>query len=238
MSKRRYNEQEIGAILQRAGEIQGGVGAETDQAGLTMEELQRVALEVGIQPQALAEAALEVESRESGISRVLDHTVDGVITDEQWEDIVIRLRQYAGKAGTSTVQGSSREWTADWEMGSMTLTASTRNNQTRIRLLGDSTGAGAMAYVFGGILGFLATIMSCAWVGKAGLGALAVIGTLLFVSTLCFFLTRIWARKWTKKSRGDVAKLFADIIAKADSAPLPASTPTVVTEDTVQQQRA
>lgn len=242
MSKRRYNEQQIGAILQRSGEIQAGISPEGDSHGLTLEELQKVAQEVGIEPHVVEQAALEVDNGALGgkkgesASRVLDHTVDGIITEEQWEDIVIRLRQYAGKAGTSTLQGTTREWTGDWDMGSMTLTASTRNNQTRFRLLADASGAGALPYIFGPMLGLFVAVGLCGWVGKSGFGALAVIGTLLFVSTLCLFLTRTWAQKWQKKSQRDTAQLFTDIIAKASSgAALPAAAPAVAVEDEVVQ---
>lgn len=223
MSKQRYNEQQIGAILQRSGEIQAGLSPEGDAQGLTLEELQKVALEVGIEPHVVEQAALEVGTGAMGAKsdsagKVLDHTVVGEITDEQWEDIVIRLRQYAGKAGTSTLQGSTREWTGEWDTGSLTLTASSRNGQTRLRLVGDASSAGAVGWVLGLIGGFLSVLIGGALVGKAGLGALAVIGTILFLGTLCFFLTRALANSWTRSIQKNLSQLFSDVVSKASSA--------------------
>src|SRR5690606_34782898 len=133
--------------------------------------------EVGISPHVVEQAALEVDSgakEESAGSKVLDHTIDGTVTDEQWEDMVISLRQYSGKSGTSTLHGSTREWTSDSEMGSLTLTASNRNGRTRFRLLGDTTGVSAIGWVMGSIFGFMGVLFLSVGLRKSGMEALLV----------------------------------------------------------------
>lgn len=249
MSKRRYNEQQIGAILQRSGEIQAGLTPEVDSHGLTLEELQKVASEVGIEPFVVEQAALEVDSTEVGARkgvasgpRVLDHTIDGAITDEQWEDMVIRLRQHSGKSGTSTLHGSTREWTSDSDMGSLTLTAATRNGRTRFRLLGDTSGVSAVGWILGLTFGLLGVLIMSVLLGKkAGMEGWLVALVAAMTSSLVIGLTATMTKSWEKKSQRALGKVFTEIISMAGStAPVfaSASASRGVEEDVVQNAEA
>lgn len=243
MSKRRYNEQQIGAILQRSGEIQAGISPDADSHGLTLEELQKVASEVGIEPHVVEQAALEVEGGAKGAaagSKVLDHTIDGAVTDEQWEDMVIRLRQYLGKSGTSTLQGSTREWTSDSDMGSLTLIAATRNGRTRFRLLGDTAGVTAVGWILGLSFGFISVLIMSAVLGKkTGMDAWLIVLIAAMTSSLVIGLTAILTKSWQRKAQRALGKVFTDIIAIAGSAaPLPASASVAVEEEVVQTTEA
>lgn len=243
MSKRRYNEQQIGAILQRSGEIQSGLSPDPDSQGLTLEELQRVASEVGIEPHVVEQAALEVDSGAKGETtnaRVLDHTTDGPITDEQWEDMVISLRQYSGKPGTSTLQGSTREWTSDTDIGSLSLTAATRNGRTRFRMMGDNSSVSAVGWTLGLTFGFIAVLIMTAILGKkSGLDAWLIALISVMASTLVVSLTALLTKSWQKKTNQAIGKLFAGIIETANTTPpLPVSISVKVEEETVETTKA
>lgn len=60
-SSRRYGDREVGLILKRATELQD-TAPEPSGAGLSLEELEEIALEAGIDPSHLRRAATEVES--------------------------------------------------------------------------------------------------------------------------------------------------------------------------------
>lgn len=223
MSKRRYNEQQIGAILQRSGEIQSGLSPDPDSQGLTLEELQRVASEVGIEPHVVEQAALEVDSGAKGhtaSAKVLDHTIDGPITDEQWEDMVISLRQYSGKPGTSTLQGSTREWTSDTDMGSLSLTAATRNGRTRFRMMGDNSSVSAVGWTMGLTFGFIGVLIMCAILGKkTGLDAWLITLLAAMASAFIVGLTALLTKSWQKKTNQALGQLFTTIIETANNTP-------------------
>ncbi len=243
MSKRRYNEQQIGAILQRSGEIQAGLSPDADSHGLTLEELQRVASEVGIEPHVVERAALEVESgtaKGEAAFGLLDHTVDGAITDEQWEDMVMRLRQYSGKSGASSLQGSTREWTSESDMGSLTLIAASRNGQTRCRLLGDTTSVTAVGWVLGLTFGFLSVLITSAVLGKkTGMDAWLIALMAVLTAGLVVGVTAILTKSWQRKTQRTLRQVFADIIAIAGSAAsVPTSASVVVEEEAVQTTEA
>ena len=243
MSKRRYNEKQVGEILKRSGEIQTGLSPDPDAHGVTLEELQRVASEVGIEPHVVQQAALEVDSGAKGkaaSAKVLDHTVDGPVTDEQWEDMVISLRQRTGKSGSTTTQGTTREWTADTDMGSLTLTASTRNGRTRYRLFGDATNVTTAGWILGIAFGFVAVLIMSVILGKkSGLeaGTIAVIAAM--ASAFVVSLTALLTKGWEKRTQRANSSLFAEIIQIAHAGPsIPAQTSVLVEPEATQPNRA
>lgn len=59
---RRYDEKEIGRLLRRATELQTAEPTAPNPGGMTLEELEEIAVEAGIDPNYLRRAALELES--------------------------------------------------------------------------------------------------------------------------------------------------------------------------------
>jgi hypothetical protein len=124
MTERHYDDEEVAAIFRAAAE-----GAERSESraltqrrpdGLTLEELQSIAREVGISPSAIEQAARSLDRpRDAGVSRTLlglpigvERTValDRRLTDAEWELLVVELRQVFGARGTIREHGSLREW--------------------------------------------------------------------------------------------------------------------------------
>jgi hypothetical protein len=220
MADRRYDEQQIGAILQRAAEIQSGLSPAADAQGLTLSELQKVASEVGIEPHLVERAAREVETGPIGtkdigqtLAGMLDRTVAGEITDEQWEDVVMALRQFVGRPGATTVQGNTREWSGGWDIGSVTLTASTRNGQTRFRMLTDTSGGSALAWVAGSVLGFLSMLFVGVAIGKNGLGPVATSVGVGLTAVLFGLSSHFIGRRVQRKLNRRVVEIFQSVIA-------------------------
>jgi len=121
MADRRYNEEEAAAIF-----LTAAAGPETPPVsvprneGLTLGELQDIGREVGIAPDAVTRAARSLDLRGRAASRTflglpigVEHTVElnRWLTDEEWERLVVELRDVFRARGTVKSYGSLREWT-------------------------------------------------------------------------------------------------------------------------------
>ena len=121
MTKRRYGEDEVREIFSLA--TTGGMqdrSLPSDSGGLTLEELQRIGQEAGIEPTQVARAAEQLDSRGTaapmrrsfglpvGVSRVVD--LPRAPTDREWEQLISRFRTTFGTQGRVTTSGGLREW--------------------------------------------------------------------------------------------------------------------------------
>lgn len=121
MTERRYTEEEIATIFQAAAEGPSTAPRQLAPAdGLTLADLQAIGREVGISPDALAHAAQALEVRQGAIERTFFGLTVGVerrvalrrrLTDEEWERLVVQLRDVFQARGSTRSHGSLREWT-------------------------------------------------------------------------------------------------------------------------------
>lgn len=122
MAERRYNDKEIAAIFRAAAE-EGPQSPQREVArdeGLTLAELQAIGSEVGIASDAVAQAARAADMRFGAASRTLLGLPIGVartvnlnrrLTDEEWERLVVQLREVFNARGRTRADGSLRQWT-------------------------------------------------------------------------------------------------------------------------------
>jgi hypothetical protein len=122
MAERRYNDKEIAAIFRAATE-DGPQSPQREVArdeGLTLAELQAIGSEVGIPSDAVAQAARAVDVRLGAASRTFLGLPIGVarivnlnrrLTDEEWERLVVQLREVFSARGRTRSDGSLRQWT-------------------------------------------------------------------------------------------------------------------------------
>lgn len=121
MAERRYNDKEIAAIFRAASEAPQPAQREVPQdEGLTLAELQSIGHEVGIPADAVAQAALAMDVRSGPPARTLFGLPIGVsrtvnlsrkLTDAEWENLVVQLREVFRARGTTRSDGSLRQWT-------------------------------------------------------------------------------------------------------------------------------
>jgi hypothetical protein len=147
-SGRRFNEQEIHALFERAAERQEQArrAEEASEAGLSLKELQHIGQSAGIAPEHVAEAAAELAASEPtaefaasesmlGIPAQVRHTrrLRGPVGDEAWERVVAELRQTFGQPGVAGKVGRVREWstTSDDQMP-VRVTLTPENEGTRV----------------------------------------------------------------------------------------------------------
>ena len=121
MTERQFSDEEVAEIFRRASETsQTAADALSPSSGLTLGELQDIGRQVGLAPEAVADAARSLERQEPRFrARMLGLTV-GVgrtvplgrkLTDNEWEQLVVLLRDTFGARGRHRVDGSLREWT-------------------------------------------------------------------------------------------------------------------------------
>lgn len=121
MTERRYTEEETTAIFNVAAEGPSTPPHHVSRAdGLTLADLQAIGREVGISPDAVARAAQTLEVRQGAASRTLLGLPIGVerrvalrrrLTDAEWEQLVVQLRDVFKARGRIKSDGSLREWT-------------------------------------------------------------------------------------------------------------------------------
>jgi hypothetical protein len=123
MAERRYDDKEIAAIFRAATEAPAPQAPERDVSpdeGLTLADLQAIGREVGLAPEAVAQAARVLDVRGGATSRTLlglpigvSRTVDlnRRVSDEEWERLVVQLREVFNARGRTRADGSLRQWT-------------------------------------------------------------------------------------------------------------------------------
>jgi hypothetical protein len=184
MTNRRYNEDEIAAIFQQAAEGPEAQGTSIQSAGgegMTLAELQDIGREVGISPEAIDRAAKSLQLRPRagtrkflgltiGVERMID--LGRRLTEDEWERLVVELREVFGARGTVSSSGSFRQWTN----GNLQALLEPTQNGQRLRLrttkgsFPTAMAAGGMM-LFAGIFTTIATSLAGHFVGAAAIDA-------------------------------------------------------------------
>jgi hypothetical protein len=121
MTERRFNDQEVASILERAATAPSGLMRTAPAAeGMTLSELQDIAREVGIAPEAVAAAArsADLDDRQA-TRRFLGVPVGVSVTGDlgrpvgahEWERLVADARETFDARGRVREDGAFREWT-------------------------------------------------------------------------------------------------------------------------------
>jgi hypothetical protein len=121
MAERRFNEEEVAAIFERATrERQPAEPQLAPSEGMTLAQLHDIGREVGVSADAITEAAHFVGQRGRATSRRILGLPLGVgrtvelgrrLTDEEWERLVVDLRETFDARGRVRSDGSLRQWT-------------------------------------------------------------------------------------------------------------------------------
>ncbi len=121
MTERRYTEDEVATIFARAAEAQQAVRRQLPAGeGLTLEDLRAIGGEVGIPAELVEQAARSVDLQGSegtrrflglpiGVSRTVE--LGRRLTDDEWDRLVVDLRETFDARGRVVAQGSLRQWT-------------------------------------------------------------------------------------------------------------------------------
>lgn len=166
--ERVYTDEEIRALLRRATEIEDP-SRRSDEPGLSLQEVEQVARESGIDPEAIRRAAqeLELQTQRSaqdrsfpflGASPVIDREriVPGNMALLDWDEAVGMCRRAFSGEGKSQYSGNTREWVLK-ELGSerARVVVSPRGDETSIRVIRDISDLAWAAHggIAGGMIG-------------------------------------------------------------------------------------
>ncbi len=206
MSKRRYGDEEVREIFSLA--TTGGTGDPSlpaESGGMTLDELQRIGQEAGIEPARVAQAAASLDSRGKpapvrrafglpiGVSRVVD--LPRAPTDREWEQLVSQFRTTFGAQGRTTTSGGLREWSH----GNLHISVepTERGEQLRISMRNDTAeGLNALGLLTGGLSVLMGAVAAVAGKGEQ---ALVVLGMFGGMSLAAFGANLVRLPRWARE---------------------------------------
>jgi hypothetical protein len=226
MTERRYSDKEIAAIFRAATEGPQRPEREVPpEEGLTLADLQTIGREVGLSPDAVAQAAFALDVRGGAAARTFLGLPLGVartvnlnrrLMDEEWERLVVQLRDVFNARGTTRSDGSLKQW-SNGNLRVLLEPVET-GHRLRFRTLHGaaraSIGAGLTMVGVGGVTAIASAVMGT--VGEAGSGI-----TLLVVAGLTMFAGGALRLPRWARLRGRQMEAIAARIALPPGSPPP-----------------
>ena len=161
--RRRYSDREMALILKKAATLQEqGPDAVAQEQSHTLTELERVAIEVGIDPRYVAEAAAAVDA-ESSTKRApllgapttyqVGRIIEGEVPETEFSEMLDAIRKITRRQGEVSRVLGAFEWKSGGPSGETYVSIAPRNGKTSIRI-GGRYGAGAgFVYCATGVIG-------------------------------------------------------------------------------------
>ena len=223
MGERRYSDDETAAIFKAAVELQqatsapttGGALAQGANEGMTLAQLQEIGREVGIPSDLVARAAQGLDRRGRatvrrflglpiGVGRTV--SLQRTLSEEEWQRLVVDLRETFDARGRLRDEGAFRQWT-NGNLQAL-LEPTPTGHQLRLRTVkGDAYRAmmiGISTVAFGGIL-FAMRLMS----GSATSAGVAIAASGIAMFGLGALIVPRWARERQKQMEDIAARLTA-----------------------------
>lgn len=145
MSNRRYTEEEMALILKRAVENQGSsnLPARSPEQGFSLEEMQEIGAEVGIDAAQITAAAKSLEQRpEAGRNRSnvakfrSDQWIDVEVEERDLQEMVALIRRNVKKPGEAREVLGGVEWKGKTTAGPQHVSIRPEQDGTRIDVTG------------------------------------------------------------------------------------------------------
>ena len=238
---RRYSDEEFALILRKASELQEGSGSPSERgvAGrFSLEEIQSIAAEAGIDAGAVARAASLLNAQEweekRRLARVffgessnvhLDLEVPGRVPPQEMGRILEAVRRVMEHQGEVTTVLGGMEWKTVGQPSAVNVNVSPRGEETSIQIVGDRSAAGAMTFVFP-MMGsaILIGALGAAFEPQSVMGIVSLVSGLLGGG---FLVSRtLWARG-SRRFRRKLARLMEALVHSVEKVaePGPASPP-------------
>ena len=231
MTERRYNDKEIAAIFRAAAEAQQNPPHDVPRdEGFTLTDLQAIGREVGIPSEAVARAAQALDVRLGATSRTVLGLPIGVartvdlnrrLTDEEWERLVVQLREVFNARGRTRTEGSLRQWTN----GNLQVLLEPTATGHRLRF-GTMHGAARAAIGAGFMaLGVMAIVALASAVGGYFTEAIPGMAFLLFAGVGMIASGALRLPRWARQRERQMEALAAQVALPPDSSSPPAALP-------------
>lgn len=230
-STRRYTDEEIRHLLKRASEIERqGTSLPARVAGPTLADLESIASEAGINPEAVRKAAQELESggtylpslahRGSGfmgapLSIELERVVDGEASNDVLESLMPLIQGAADGVGHPSLMGRTLTWQSEDASKTRVLQISVRATRTRTRIVVSERYGNLAGGLFGGIIGGVGGGVGMGVGLGVGLGALgsALFATVfpLGIITGSYFIARAIFKSTVQGRMRALTRLIEDL---------------------------
>jgi hypothetical protein len=225
MTERRYNEDEVAAIFERAAEAQQSVRRQLPPGeGMTLADLQEIGREVGIPAELVAQAARSMDRGGQPASRSfiglpigvgLTVDLDRPLSDEEWERLVVDLRETFDARGSVRYDGPFRQWTN----GNLQALLEPTPTGHRVRL--QTVKGDSRALMTGGVgmLGVAAATLAAVAVasGLGDTGALTGVGFLSLMGLGMFSIGALRLPRWAQLRRRQMEGVAARLALAAES---------------------
>jgi len=216
--RERFSEQEVGLILQRAAELQGGHGT-------SLEELENAAVEAGIDRALVRRAAQEVRNvtpaplapsgERTGIFGPLELVQERALTERvDGRAAIGEIRRQLGIKGKAELEGRDLVWSANGELGARRLRVSVTGRRDRTMVRVDEATTPLAIALYTSIMPST-FVVGVAWIVPV---CLAALGQPLLIAVLlplwviaCFTLCRFIYGEALKGRRSQLARLAAGI---------------------------
>jgi hypothetical protein len=222
MSDRRYSDDEAAAIFARAADTQEVSRRRANSsAGMTLSELQEIGREAGIAPEAVAHAANSLARTPTptarhflgfpiGVGRTIE--LGRRLSDDEWERLVVDLRETFDARGRITAQGSFRQWTN----GNLQALLEPTESGHRLRL--KTLKANARMMMIGGLgaLGFAAASLIAGLIGAGEPGDMASIGMVALVGAVFLGAGALRLPSWASLRRRQMEEVIARLTATTE----------------------
>lgn len=227
MSERRYTDEEVAAIFERASKTEHtAVPGPAEGRGMTLAALQEIGREVGISPESILHAAhsLDMAGRPGsrtfmglpiGVGRTVEF--DRPLSDSDWEGLVADLRTTFEARGTVKYDGPFRQWTN----GNLQALVEPTANGHRLRL--QTVKGDSRALMTGGSVllgGATATLLAVAVTGGlnnpgtvTGVGFMALMGLGMFAAGA------LRVSGWARRRRIQFEEVIARLASSARTPP-------------------
>lgn len=218
MPERRYSDDEVAEIFRRATVPRPGTRAPLASAeGMTLAQLEAIAVEAGIEASQIAVAARELDAppaaprRAVGVPVSVSRSVElpRELSDREWEHLVTRLRETFDAAGKLEVHGTLKQW-SNGNLRVM-LEPGIRGHRVRFTTLH----AGVQARLVGGALvaafGLTTTVVAAFYSGDAGWAAFGSAGILGLLGALVATAAGGAAARWRRERRSQFDALATEL---------------------------
>lgn len=224
MTTRRYGDDEAREIFRLAttGDTRSR-SLPVESGGLTLDELQRIGQEAGIEPARVADAAERIGARGRqapvrrslglpiGVSRVVD--LPRAPTDREWEQLISEFRTTFGAQGHATISGGLREWS----QGNLHISVepTERGEQLRLSTLkGDARELNVVALVMGGMSILMGAVVTAA--GKPE-KALVLVGMFAGIALAAFGANLVRLPRWARERERQMEAIAEHAVKRLSS---------------------
>ena len=230
MTERRYSDEEVAAIFERAAKSQAGLQRQQQPhalaQGMTLGELQQIGRDVGIPSELVASAAREIDlaGRPSerkylgmtiGVGRVVE--LPRRLSDDEWERVVSDLRETFDARGTLRSEGSTRMWSNGNLQVMLEPTAA--GHRLRMRTVkGDSRGAisGGIGMTVAGLITVIVSTIGGS--GVADMGAVAAMWTLTTAGVAMLGAGALRLPSWARTRKQQMEEIAARTVTLTEEA--------------------